>query len=481
MAFDFDFLVVGHETEGVLAAVAAARAGANTGLVLPLDRALGGLLTEGGLAFVDRDSRHLVPPGDPRDGLFGEFLARAGVLLVALEPTLGETALAAMLTEAGVKIVRGAWADPSHEADRLRELKVGNQGIAARHYLDATPDGDLLEALGEPFATGFREYGIDRVLGISPLPRLRNVSPDTIADTCARLAQDADLQAIQDKIFKDRKFLDFDRGTDYLLIGPPHLALAFQRWRGNTNHPSRLLFEADGFNVAILGPYETSWNGLVYFEEDPKKLLDLSRNGADLLFQEEAGIFQAFLREDLKWTDAEVTLPWGIYVRQTRHALGTVKRLSLTDIATGSPTRSVGTFCYYPDFRGFRVTPTNGPLTARVALDAGLLNNWKNVAIASRAGGYTPPAHSLCRLVQYNVTLGAALGVAAALAKTDLRDVQETEIRQTLENLKILSDDPEGLDTTPMYSANLLQDPLLKKEASLVIVAKSQAGAKPNP
>ncbi len=460
---DFDFLVLGHETEGVLAAVAAGRAGARAGIVLPAGRVPGGLLTEGGLAYVDRDARHLKPPAEaPEDGLFGEFLARAEVPLVALDPGRGERTLRALLGEAGVIVLEGSWDSPGTEGDCVVSLRVGGEDVSARFFLDATPDGDFFEALGEPFAFGFREYGIDRLLGVSPLPVVTGVTPGEIVATCEALAEDPELQALEERLFGERRFLALEQGSDYVLVGPPYLALAYQRWRERDGRPFPLPFEADGFNVAVLGPATTSWNGLIYFETAEHRLLQWSREGADAMFQQEVAHFEAFLRT--LWPAAAASLPrHGVYVRQTRHALGTRLRLSLGMIAEGSPVRAVGTFCYYPDFRGFRVTPTGGPLVAQVALDAGWSRRYRNAGIASRAGGYTPPAHALCRLVQYNATLGVALGVAS-VAGDDVAAIKAELARQGG-----LADDPAGLADTPALAARLRDDPLLAQEKALAV------------
>ncbi|MBU6427482.1 MAG: FAD-dependent oxidoreductase [Cyanobacteria bacterium REEB65] len=478
---DFDLLVVGHETEGVLAAVAAARAGARVGLVAPPGRWLGGLLTEGGLAYVDRDSRHLVPPGpSSQDGIFGSFLARAGVQLVALDPAAGVRVLAEMLAEGQIPVLRGRWSAARTAGDRLCAIKVGPEVVTARNFVDATADGDLLEALGERFVNGFDEFGRDRRLAVSPLPRVRGVTAQQIFGAAQDLACDPDLAMRKERVFGARRFLELEQGVDYLLIGPPHLALAFARWREREGLVPPLPFEADGFNVAILGPADTVWNGLLYSSTDPAQLLDWSRCGADDRLIGEVRLFERWLREDLGWTDAEVSLPApegpfaraadgavgyrGVYVRQTRHLLGTRLRFSLSHIVANAPVRSVGTFCYYPDFRGFGVTPTTGPLVARVALDAGLPLAWRNVAIASRAAGYTPQAHSLCRLIQYNVTLAAALGVASALSCTDLADAEPVAICQELARLGILANDPAGVERNIEYSRGLAADPLFRAE-----------------
>lgn len=466
MSTDFDLLVVGHETEGCLAAVAAARAGARTALLAPEGSLLGGLLTEDGLSFVDRDARHLIPPADsPHDGLFGQFLERAGVQLVSLEPLAGDRMLHAMLQEVGVTLIGGSWTTVRREGELIRAMTLDSgETLAARHFLDATPDGDLAEAAGVRFATAFREVGLPGALGISPLPIVSGVSPETIVETCRKLSEDPELEAMRVAIFGPRRFLDLEHGIDYVLVGPPHLGLAYQRWREACGLPFPYAFEADGFNVAVTGPETTSWNGLIYFA-DAETALRLSREGADEVFREEARHFGRFLRTELGWREAWVDLPRGIYVRQTRHALDVRRRLSLEAIARGESRSSVGTFCYYADFRGFHAPKLPAPLTAHVILEAGLASHVRNLGIASRAGGYTPYAHSLCRLVQYNVTLGTALGVAAAMAGDDLGEVPVEAIRQELGRQGILADDPTGFERNPAILEAMHADPVIALEA----------------
>lgn len=463
---DFDLIVVGHETEGCLAAIAGSRAGARTALLLPPGRMLGGLLTEGGLAFVDRDSRHLTPPSQsPFDGLFGQFLDRAGVQLVALEAARGAATLQTMLDEAGVKILPFAWTDVRLEGARLVALDLadGTQ-LGASHFIDATPDLDLAAAAGLKFETGFSEYGLDRTLGFSPLPLVHGVSPAQIVETARSLGRDPVLEALKQKIFGPRAFLDLDHGIDYILLGPPYLGLAYQRWREQENVSCPYPFEADGFNIAVLGPETTSWNGLMYFSRDPSALLRLSHEGTDAVMRHEAQQFERFLQEGLGWSNAVVELPSTIYVRQTRHALETRHRLRLTEIVQGYDVASIGTFCYYPDFRGFHSPRFPHPPTAHVILEAGLTQSFQNLGLASRAGGYTPFAHSLCRLVQYNATLGTALGVAAALTAEDLKAVPLSEIRNELARQGCMADDPAGLERNPQVRIALLDDPLMRKE-----------------
>ncbi|MEB3237326.1 MAG: aminotransferase class V-fold PLP-dependent enzyme [Candidatus Sericytochromatia bacterium] len=486
-----DWVVVGHETEAVLAAVAGARLGLDTVLVAPPGRMLGGLLTEGGLAFVDRDSRHLTPPeATLDDGLFGQFLARAGVALVALDPDRGAATLGAMLQEAGVLVVRGTWqqtrSTPSAEGLVLDALEVDGTWIEGRTFLDGTADGDLAEVLGVPFATGFTEHGTDRVLGISPLPRVRGVPVETIMATCRELAGDPDLEARKQAAFGARRFLELDAGDDWILVGPPYLALAFQRWREQVGEPCAMGFEADGFNVAVLGPEDTSWNGLIYHVADPEQRLKWSREGADATMRAEVALFGRFLREGLGWSRAEVACPPGLYVRQTRHARRTRHLLGLTEIASGPALPRVGTFCYWPDFRGFAVTPTQGPLVAPVVPGAGWLADWTNVGMASRSAGYTAPAHALCRLVQYNVVMGTGLAAAVAVhlgrrgpgpTGTLAADEPAETLRAVLAEAGLANDDLAGLDETPGRATGLADDPLVRGEAALLACGGDGAGA----
>ncbi len=470
MTADFDLLVVGNETEACLSAVAAARAGARTCLLIAPQAMLGGLLTEDGLSFVDRDARHLTPPAEsPHDGLFGQFLARAGVPLVALEPLAGADTLADMLAEAGVTLIRADWSAVVPEGNRLRALTLATgETLSSRHFLDATPDGDLAEAAGMRFTSGFREYGLKKTLGISPLPVVKGVSPARILETCELLARNPELEALRRRIFGERRFLELDHGADYVLIGPPHLGLAYQLWRETEGIPTPYRFEADGFNVAVTGADQTSWNGLMYFSDDAETLLRLSREGADTVFQAEALHFERFLRSALGWTEARVELPWGVYVRQTRHALETRCRLTLEAIARADVPDPLGTFCYYADFRGFHAPKLPGPLIAPILLDTGLAANVLNLGIASRAGGYTPFAHSLCRLVQYNATLGTALGVAASMADDDLGKVSVVELRSELGRMGILADDPKGFETHAAIRQAMREDALISLESEPV-------------
>ena len=186
-----DVLVVGGGSAGVAAAVAAARNGADTVLVerfsytgglatggmivllLTMDdgagkQAVGGLCQE----MVDRmESRGGVyyPPKDHwnnPDSKLIEHYTRWGLTWgsgphrvrysVAFEPAEFIYAADRMLSEASIRVLYQTWAcEPIVEGNRITAVVIQNkssrQAIEASVVIDATGDGDIFAAAGEPF------------------------------------------------------------------------------------------------------------------------------------------------------------------------------------------------------------------------------------------------------------------------------------------------------------------------------------------
>ncbi len=191
---DVDVVVVGGGSAGLAAAVAAARNGAEvillerfsylgglaTGgliiLLLTMDdgagrQAVGGICQEIVERMERRDAVHYPPReqwNDPDPKLVAHY-ARWGLLWgspspeghrvrysVAFEPHEFVFAADEMVREAGVKTVFQTWAcEPVLEGRSIRALviqnKAGRQAIAAKVFIDASGDGDLFAAAGEPY------------------------------------------------------------------------------------------------------------------------------------------------------------------------------------------------------------------------------------------------------------------------------------------------------------------------------------------
>jgi glycine/D-amino acid oxidase-like deaminating enzyme len=186
-----DVLVVGGGSAGLAAAVAAARNGADV-MLLERFSYMGGLATGGmiillltmddgagkqavrGLCqeIVDRMERRnavYYPPKDhwnDPDPKLVEHYSQWGLTWgsgphrvrysVAFEPHEFIFAADQMLKEAGVRVLYQTWAcEPVVEDGSIRAVviqsKAGRQAIAAKVVIDASGDGDIFAAAGEPF------------------------------------------------------------------------------------------------------------------------------------------------------------------------------------------------------------------------------------------------------------------------------------------------------------------------------------------
>ncbi len=162
VADDLDVLVCGGGPAGVAAAVAAAGAGARTGLV-EVHGCLGGVWTAGLLA-------HMIDHRK-KPGLMAEIIerlgARGGLALdgSSYQPEAVKLLLEEMCLEAGVKIrlhtrVVAAMRDDSGRlATVVTESKSGREAWQARVFVDATGDGDLAAQAGCCFDIGHPETG----------------------------------------------------------------------------------------------------------------------------------------------------------------------------------------------------------------------------------------------------------------------------------------------------------------------------------
>ena len=166
-ATESDVIVYGATPGGFCAAIAAAREGASVVLLEPTDH-VGGVNT-GGLCFSDSNQtvRSTVP------GLFEEWHQRIeqdyqqrGVKLpyqVAIkdnahwtyEPHIAMKVTRAMLDEAGVKVLtKRVLKSVSKDGTRLTKLNTSDGEFAAKVFVDATYEGDLMAASGVSWSIG---------------------------------------------------------------------------------------------------------------------------------------------------------------------------------------------------------------------------------------------------------------------------------------------------------------------------------------
>src|SRR5829696_1656525 len=156
-----DVVVYGGTAAGVIAAVAAARRGATVSLLEP-GRHLGGMVS-GGLSRSDVERQEKLI-----GGLALEFSRRVGRVYGTetawrFEPSVAERVLGDMVDEQRVE-VRLGWRLARAGAEQRGRigtvLETSGEAVAARTFVDATYEGDLLAAAGVSHAVGRERRGL---------------------------------------------------------------------------------------------------------------------------------------------------------------------------------------------------------------------------------------------------------------------------------------------------------------------------------
>jgi len=197
---DTDVLVVGGGTAGVVAALAARRAGVNTTLVERYG-CFGGLWTAGLVLIVL--CTHVPGEGKRKkmvQGIGDEILARInsqkhgaidysadGPHDATTDPEVTKYVLARMLREEGVDIVLHSWVTNAiMDGDAVRgvlfESKAGCMAIRAKVVIDATGDGDVFDAAGAESIPHVHRIGLVHRLGnvpVGPVPEGLNLGGAT--------------------------------------------------------------------------------------------------------------------------------------------------------------------------------------------------------------------------------------------------------------------------------------------------------------
>src|SRR6476469_10479813 len=145
----FDVVVYGDEVPGICAAIWAKKTLGAKGKVAIVrsnygSAPLGGLLTRGGLAYIDVDKI----PGwyrQPYAQCFKEFLDKADAPESCLDPKKADRALKQMLSAAGVKVISNSTLTPRVVDKKIEyaEVKGRNLTIKANSFIDVTQDAEL--------------------------------------------------------------------------------------------------------------------------------------------------------------------------------------------------------------------------------------------------------------------------------------------------------------------------------------------------
>lgn len=460
----YDVVVYGDELPGVCAAIWAKKTLGSQARVLLArpndgDAMLGGLLTRGGLAYLDFDKT----PGwyaQPYSECFIEFLDEADIGESCVHPSHADRGMRRMLDEAGVSLLSNARLRP-HVADgRIDYVQIEGQNrrILADSYVDATQHAELAIAAGQPHYLGYESQGDDlaqSTLATSIVPIVQNLSIEELRRIEAEFHDDPVMvDRIQDSIYSKN---DPAAASFWLSgFGFP----LYQSYRdgyyfrsiaiGAAYHLDRQQpFSLQGFfwdkaNVCELDARSLSWNGFLFkYSVDRVREIEANDFAPTPDMVTEMTEVEAWLQDKANNPDLEFVIPPEVYVRHSVSVRDVVDPLSGREILEGGtlPENSFATFSYDFDFRGGvdGLSLSVPPLPQyNFGIEHGLSNSIANLAIVGRSAGYEGIAVSVGRINTANVYHGQGLGVATGLARrlqVPLNRITSAQVRQELDRL----------------------------------------------
>jgi FAD dependent oxidoreductase len=484
----YDFIGFGDEVPGILALVSAAREHRRQtgsyprGLLIFKGNGLvgiGGHLVRGRLSYLDRshvpfDIRQSFGLGSFGDApsLYKEFLRRADVDQVALDPRRADVVLRQMLSEANVDTLSGVEiASVVKDGQRLAGINLTKgETYLGKQFIDATVNAELAQFAGVRKLKGFETFGlpnselsvtltfeteglsVSRLKAIESIYLQRFANPaDQEAQSWLRAATGND-PALAQQIRQDLRdsqgnLKDLWVGNDYADVRSKALSLAYHAFRGTKLSLSQSKAILDNANIAVLSGNRLSWNALL-FDVNASEAEALARASArpTAAMLKEMG----FVRQWFKSLGATAVTPAPeLYIRHAGNVADVVEPLSGAQMLAGGVPESeaLGTFGYAFDVRGGiagieRVANQQGITSLRfreplfnVGIRHAIARSVPNLAIVSPASGFTGFACSAGRIVEFNVAVGQGVGIACSLALRSgrtLADVANGEVRQVL-------------------------------------------------
>jgi FAD dependent oxidoreductase len=474
---NFDIVVYGDEVPGICAAIWAKKTlGANgTVAVVRSNYAtalLGGVLTRGGLGYVDLDK---IPDWyrQPYAQCFREFLDKANVPESCLEPKQADKALKEMLSEAGVEVISHSTLTP-HVVDKkieYAEVKESNIKIKANSFIDATQDAELARKAGLSYYTGYESQNIkskNETLAVSVVPIITGLTMADFGKIEDDILYDTPLvEKIKASItkYKDSASTEFWMRNFWSTI--------YQAYRDGYNirsaalgaayHVDRNLpftqdkgFFFDKANVCVYKDNSLSWNGFLFkYQVDELMKMEANARKPTPEMVKEMSHLQEWLQKK-SGKDARVFIPEEIYIRQTLNVRDVVDPLTGQEIIKGGTEaeKSIGSFSYDFDLRGgvkdleSRIPPLP---TYNFGIESALASKVSNLAIVGRSSGYVGMAVSVGRIATVNIYQGQGVGVAAGLASklgVPLNTITSSKTRETLETLTGKTTYLSGRDTS---------------------------------
>jgi FAD dependent oxidoreductase len=492
----YDLIVFGDEVPGVLALVSAAReyrrqTGRTPRCLLMFkgnaQLGIGGHLVRGGLSYVDRSvvrndirkANGLDTFGDP-SAIYEEFLQRAGVKVVGLDPTKADQTLRAMLKE--------VFANTLSNTEIGSVFKVGNTITAiqtakgevyqAKQFIDCTVNAELAQFAGVPKHKGFGVLGLPdseltvgltfETVGLMPvqlkaieLEYLQRFSDpqDTDAQAWLEVAAGGDTveaERLRQGLFDSKGELkSMFIGADYIDGRSNALSIAYHAFRGTA-----LSLDASGAildtpNIAVLGADRMSWNAfLITVDADQAEALARGKAQPTAAMLAEMEFVKQFF---ISLGATAVNVASELYIRHAGNIAVANDLLTGAEMLAGGvdAAEAIGTFGYHFDVRGGikglgeRAAARDlddhipdAPPLFNIGIQHALVGSIPNLAVVSPGSGFDGYACAAGRIVEFNVAVGQGVGIAAAIALVEgrsLSSVENIEVHNRLANRGLLS------------------------------------------
>lgn len=485
----YDFIGFGDEVPGILALVSAAREYRRRigkypkSVVLLRGNAqdgIGGHLVRGRLAYLDRSSiplqvrqtHSLGDFGDP-PALYKEFLQRCDVRKIALDPGNANLALRDMMSEAGIDILSNAQIEAVVKSDRrITGLKLARgETFLGKQFIDSTVNAELAQLAGVKKWAGYASLGLPvSELSVTLVFETQGISPQMLKTAelayLKRFTDKSDAEAqqwIEGAAGSDPSLVQYlrntltraygqlntmDIGTDYIDIYSRALSIAYHAFRGTKHHLPESGAILDNANIALLPGNRMFWNAMLFFV-NAAQAEALARGGAKptpAMLKEMTFVDRWF--RSLGATSVKVAPE--LYIRHAGNITGAVDPLSGAQMLAGGvdDSQALGTFGYMFDTRGGIVglwERAKNVGVKKFAFKAPLMNvgmrhalskEVPNLAVISPASGFEGSASAVGRIIEFNVAVGQAVGIAAAIAllnNRNLSEISNQEVRAVLD------------------------------------------------
>ncbi|MFW5992421.1 MAG: FAD-dependent oxidoreductase [Halanaerobiaceae bacterium] len=397
---NYSLTVYSGEPEGVMAAVAAARAGIDTLLIMEREEP-GGLMTYGGLNYLDLNYG---PKGELiRGNLFAEWHEKVGGNTTFSIKQAQKTFNELISAEDNLKVYRNSrLKEVVTEKNIIKSITIKGKHkartIKSKRFIDASQDADLAVMSGVPYFVGGADIGAPgRIMSVTQILKIGNVNYQKFKKDIAENNYGPTIV------------------TEDLVYGLVKI--------GELYNPVHKNVRLRGLNIVLEGEsnLKTAYiNALLINDVDP--LSSVSLYEARLIARNESQSIMDFFKKNLGGFENAKLLnfPPELYIRESRH-IKSRYQLQPEDQFKNKIFRDTIAIASYPlDYQSY--SPQNSgfvlfnPLFYGIPFRSLIPVNINNLLVVGRSSGYSSLAAASTRVLPTGMFTAEAAGIAAALS-----------------------------------------------------------------